>query len=111
MALTDVIALAPPWLFGEGVGVVKRFFSASKDVTAEARRALFHLTVLFIAAGVLLALFRYLWRRIAFDTSRYIEYDLRETFFNHLLKLSPSFYDDARIGDLISRASYDIEMI
>jgi len=40
-----------------------------------------------------------------------IEFDLRYDLLNHLLKLSPKFFDNSKVGDLISRASYDIEMI
>lgn len=111
--MTDVVALAPTWIFGDAIGVIESKLSGDPyySDTSVFKSHIVHLIVLFVASGLLLAIFRYLWRRISFDTSRFIEYDLRDTFFSHLLKMSPRFYDEAKIGDLISRASYDIEMI
>ncbi len=40
--------------------------------------------------------------------SRRIEIDLRDSFFEHLLKLDASFFGSTRTGDLMSRATNDI---
>ena len=111
--LTDIIALAPPWIFGEAIGIFGEYGSGSGIFATEEAffDQIFRLSLLLLLFGVLLATFRYLWRRISFDTSRLIEYDLRDKFLSHLLKLSPGFFDNAKVGDLISRASYDIQMI
>jgi len=37
-----------------------------------------------------------------------IEYDMREEVFDHLQKLSFSFYDDAKVGQLMSRVTNDL---
>ena len=37
-----------------------------------------------------------------------IEYDMREEVFEHLQKLSFSFYDDAKVGQLMSRVTNDL---
>lgn len=55
--------------------------------------------------------FRFLMRKILIGISRWIEFDLREHLFTHLLRLSPSFYDHHYTGDLMARATDDIERV
>ena len=40
-----------------------------------------------------------------------ISRDLRVHLFDHLLHLSPDFYDNRRTGDLLSQASNDTELV
>ncbi|MCA9433591.1 MAG: hypothetical protein KC940_23930, partial [Candidatus Omnitrophica bacterium] len=56
-------------------------------------------------------LFRFLQRRIIIGISRKIEYDLRNDLFEHLLKLSPSFYNRMTTGDIVARATNDMNQV
>jgi ATP-binding cassette subfamily B multidrug efflux pump len=62
---------------------------------------------LAIASGI----FRFGMRRTLIWMSRKIEYDLRSELVRHLLKLSPSFYDRNRTGDIMARATNDLEAV
>lgn len=68
-------------------------------------------------AGVLLGLalvgglFLFLTRRILVGASRLIEYDLRNDFFAHLQRLPSAFYHVNRTGDLMSRATNDLNAV
>lgn len=53
----------------------------------------------------------YLQRIFIIITSRKIEYEIRNDFFAHLMRLSPSYYDRMKTGDIISRATQDIEQV
>lgn len=55
--------------------------------------------------------FRFWMRRLLIGVSRRVEYDLRGDFFEHLQKMSPSFFQRWRTGDLMSRASNDITAV
>jgi len=55
--------------------------------------------------------FRFFARRSIIWASRFIEYDLRNELFGHLLKLSASFYQRTPTGDIIARTTNDIEAI
>ena len=44
-------------------------------------------------------------------TSRYVERDLRATYVQHLLALPLSFFHKRRVGDLMARATNDVEAI
>ncbi len=52
--------------------------------------------------------FRYAMRRLIIGASRRVEYDLRSDFFAHLQRFPREYFDKARTGDLMSRASADL---
>ena len=55
--------------------------------------------------------FRFLMRRILIGTSRRIEYDLRNDFFRHIERLSFKFYNRTSTGDLMARATNDLNSV
>ncbi len=63
---------------------------------------------IFLAIVCVQGIFLYAQRWIMIGMSRDIEYDLRNDFFEHLERLSPSFYVTHRTGDLMARATNDI---
>jgi ATP-binding cassette subfamily B protein len=64
----------------------------------------------FLVVGIaaLEGFFRFWMRKLLIGVSRFVEYDLRNDFFARLQKMSPSFFQRWRTGDLMSRASNDI---
>jgi ATP-binding cassette subfamily B protein len=66
-------------------------------------------TLLILAAlrGLLVFVYRYGLYRMAYE----IEYDLRTIIYEHLSRLSFSFYDRVQSGQLISRANSDIRSV
>jgi ATP-binding cassette, subfamily B, multidrug efflux pump len=72
---------------------------------------------LIVYAGALLAValtgatFRFLMRRIIIGVSRNIEYDLRNDFFARLQLFPLSYFQSRRTGDLMSRATNDLNAV
>jgi ATP-binding cassette subfamily B protein len=66
---------------------------------------------LIVGISMVEGFFRFLMRRLLIGVSRYVEYDLRSDFFSHLQRMSSSFYQRWRTGDLMSRASNDIAAV
>jgi ATP-binding cassette subfamily B protein len=54
---------------------------------------------------------RFCMRRIIIGASREIEYDLRNDFFAHLQQLSLGYFQSHRTGDLMSRATNDLNAV
>ena len=50
-------------------------------------------------------------RRIIIGVSRHVEYDLRNDFFAHLQLLPLSYFQSRRTGDLMSRATNDLNAV
>lgn len=67
------------------------------------------LTILML--GLLIGVFRYVWRRCLLGTSRRVEEALRNRLFRHLQTLSARFFDTAATGDLMAHATNDINQV
>ncbi len=57
------------------------------------------------------AIFQYLTRWILIGVSREIEFDLRNDLFAHLERLSYGFYQRTRTGDIMARATNDLNAV
>jgi ATP-binding cassette subfamily B multidrug efflux pump len=64
-----------------------------------------------LAIGLVGGLFRFWTRRILIGASRSIEYDMRNDFFAHLERLPREFFQTHRTGDLMSRATNDLNAV
>ncbi len=99
---TTAIQLLSPW--------VLKF--AVDDLTAGVTRAkLRYYAVLLFGIAVVGGVFRFLMRKVVIGVSRHMEYDFRSDFFQHLQRLPPSFYQQRRTGDLMSRATNDLNAV
>ena len=54
---------------------------------------------------------RILSRILIFGVGRQVEFYLKQKIFNRFLKLEPSYFNNNRIGDLINRATSDVDNI
>lgn len=85
---------------------------AVNDLLQEVSRSkLLRYSSLVVVIAIVQGLFLFLQRRILVGMSRDIEYELRNDFLAHLLKLDTKFYQDTRTGDLISRATNDLNAV
>ena len=66
--------------------------------------------LLLVVAGVK-GIFQFLTRWIVIGASREIEFDLRNDLFRHLEGLSYSFYQRTRTGDIMARATNDLNAV
>jgi len=66
---------------------------------------------LLLAIGVIRGCFQFLMRRVIIGVSRDIEYDMRNAFFAHLQTLPLSYFQANRTGDLMSRATNDLNAV
>ena len=57
------------------------------------------------------AIFQFLTRWILIGASREIEFDLRNDLFTHLERLSYGFYQRTRTGDIMARATNDLNAV
>ena len=61
--------------------------------------------------ALLVAVGGYAMRRLLGSASTRIEYDIRTKYFDHLLTLPLSFYQTQRTGDLMARATNDLNAV
>ena len=102
VAGTAAVGLAAPWVLKLAIDDLTRGIDAAK--------------VRFYAAAVVAlaatgGVFRFYMRRIIIGVSRDIEYDLRNDFFAHLQRLDLAYFQRNRTGDLMSRATNDLNAV
>ncbi|GCD83216.1 ABC transporter transmembrane domain-containing protein [Parageobacillus thermoglucosidasius] len=68
------------------------------------------MAVLFVVAVVSYVL-RYWWRVLIFGSAAKLSRQLRNELYAHFTKMSPSFYQRKRIGDLMAHATNDLQAI
>src|SRR4029077_14524611 len=78
---------------------------------AVTRQKLLEYGSLLFAIRIVGGYFRFLMRRILTGVSRHIEYDMRNDFFAHLEQLPLSYFQFHRTGDLMSRATNDLNAV
>ena len=96
------VALSAPMVLGFAVDDLTRGVTSQKLVLYGA---------LLLAIGVFSGLFMFLSRRIIVGASRHIEYDLRNDFFAYLQRLPVGYFQHRRTGDLMSRATNDLNAV
>ena len=100
--VTTIIQLLSPWVLKYAIDDLHAGVTRSK-------LAFYASTLLGIACigGV----FRYLMRRILIGASRDIEFDVRNAFFARLQQMPLGYYQARRTGDLMSRATNDLNAV
>lgn len=67
--------------------------------------------MMVLAASLVSGVLLFLQRRILIGMSRYVEYDLRQDFYAHLVDQPLSFFHEHRVGDLMARATNDLSAV
>ncbi len=108
-------------VLGMGALVLKDIFGAVQPlvigIAIDGLTRNFDLHRLLLMAGALAALsalkgfFQYWMRVILIGISRDIEYDLRNDLFSTLVDLSGDFYSKYRTGDIMARATNDLNAV
>jgi ATP-binding cassette subfamily B protein len=108
-------ALAYTCLFAGAVLtiLIPRFTGQAIDLALGSGQhsALALLALAILAAGILRSLFSYGQGYLAEFLSNKVAYDLRNTIYNRLQTLSYAFHDRAQTGQLMSRATSDVEAV
>src|SRR6266566_4598895 len=75
------------------------------------RQKLLTYSLLLIAVALTKGIFQFLTRWVVIGISREIEFDLRNDLFQHLESLSYSYYQRTRTGDIMARATNDLNAV
>lgn len=103
VVVANTFAIAAPELLGRAIDALERPGITARTIAIYAG--------LVVAAAVVSGAARYGMRELLNGLSRRIETDLRDDFFEHLLRLDATAYTDTRTGDLMSRATNDMQAV
>jgi ATP-binding cassette, subfamily B, multidrug efflux pump len=99
---TDFIALVIPWLLKNFIDLLPQKPSGSELA--------WYAGMLFLAA-IGQGVSRFGWRKYLFGPSRKIEVDILNKLFQHLQTLDKTFFQNQKVGDLMSRATNDLRAV
>ncbi|MEK3864785.1 ABC transporter transmembrane domain-containing protein [Paenibacillus sp. FSL H7-0716] len=98
-----VLELLPPRLLGNAIDDIVR----GSITTASLAK---YIGMIFILLLVIYWI-TYIWMHKLFGGSNLVERLLRSRFMNHLMTMTPSFFEKNRTGDLMARATNDIRAV
>ena len=95
-----------------GVYIPKVISQAIDDleVATQFDQFLYYVGAIVIFASIMWVI-RMASRILIFGVGRQVEFDLKQKIFNQLLTLEPSYFSNHTIGDLINRATSDVDNI
>jgi len=103
LMVTNILVVIPPWLIGQAIDSIY-----TQTLTAR-------LLVLFIGSMFLIMIFNYasnyVWQYQLFGGAYVIERQLRGKLMHHFLKMTPTFYEKNKTGDLMARSTNDLRAI
>ena len=103
LSLVSVFNLIPPRVIGNVVDNI-----ASRELT---NKYLFINLAYLVSAALIMYGLRYVWRVYIFGAAYNLGRLLRFRLFQHFTKMSPSFYQKYRTGDLMAHATNDINSV
>ena len=99
---TTAFSLAVPWMLGEGID----------NVLGQGERGFLILAAgVVVGASALRGASAYGQTYLSQLVSQKTSYDIRNALFNHPQRLSFSYHDQAQTGQLMSRATVDVEAV
>ena len=99
---TQAAGLVIPYLTG-------RIIDAAQ--AGDSRRTIYGYALLIVVAGAVKAVMMFFRRWLAGRLSLAVEYDLRNRMYAHMQRLSYRFFDRHQTGQLLSRATVDVQAV
>jgi len=102
LLVVNALGVYIPLLIRSGVDTLSKSFSF---------RQIIHYVVLIALLSSAMWMMRMASRMWIFGVGRQVEFDLKQRIFQHLLQLEPAYFTVNTPGDLISRATSDVDNI
>lgn len=97
LAFVSLMTLIPPYIVGVIVDHIEK-----QTLT---KQILFSWVGVLLFVGLIIYILRFLWRIMIFGASIRLARQLRNQLYEHFTKMSPSFYQSKRTGDLMAHAT------
>lgn len=105
--LTNFFGIYGVIFIGNSVDLIEEYLHKSPDNYLE----LFKQAGLIILFAVISGIFKFYMRQTIIVSSRKIENDMKNDIYNHYQSLTPTFYKNNKIGDLMNRITEDVAAV
>src|SRR6476660_3263265 len=75
------------------------------------REKVIYYPLVILGINFMAGVFLFLQRRLLINTSRHIEFDMRQDFYASLVNQPAAYFHENRVGDLMARATNDLGAI
>jgi len=109
-ALWGIVSLFIVNALGTYIPILIRNSIDDLQIALNVDKILYYAMLIFILASIMWGI-RMVSRILLFGVGRQVEFDLKQKIFEHILTLEASYFAENTIGDLINRATSDVENI
>lgn len=109
-ALGGIVSLFIVNALGTYIPILIRNSIDDLQIALNVDKIFYYAMLIFILASIMWGI-RMVSRILLFGVGRKVEFDLRQKIFEHILTLEASYFSENTIGDLINRATSDVENI
>jgi ATP-binding cassette, subfamily B, multidrug efflux pump len=102
LLVTNALGVLIPWLLKVAID------DLGKNLQYQ---GILYYTGLILALATIMGLIRVWSRVLIFSIGRLVEFDLKGQIFAHLLRMAPSYFAKNPVGDLINRATSDVDSV
>lgn len=103
LIVASVVEILPPWVVGNAIDTI----TLGEMTTSQLWQYFFIFLVIIVVAYIL----NYIWQYQLFGGSISIERILRTKLNRKFLRMTPTFYEKNRTGDLMARATNDLNAV
>ncbi|MET3576482.1 ABC transporter ATP-binding protein [Bhargavaea ullalensis] len=103
LTVTNVLVVVPPWLIGRAIDTMYK-----GNMTTGFLWGFAGIMLLIMAVGYAS---NFVWQYQLFGGANVIERTLRSRLMRHFLKMTPTFYEKNRTGDLMARSTNDLRAL
>ncbi|MFP7295682.1 ABC transporter ATP-binding protein [Neobacillus niacini] len=103
LILVGILDVVPPKLIGMAIDDIQVGEISNEKIV---KYVAYLIIIMVFSYGI-----TYVWMYKLFGGAFLVERKLRSSFIQHLLKMSPAFYEKNRTGDLMARATNDLKAI
>jgi ATP-binding cassette subfamily B protein len=109
-ALWGIVSLFIVNALGTYIPILIRNSIDDLQIALNVDKIFYYAMLIFVLASIMWVI-RMVSRILLFGVGRQVEFDLRQKIFEHILTLDASYFAENTIGDLINRATSDVENI
>jgi ATP-binding cassette, subfamily B, multidrug efflux pump len=105
LLIVNLLSARIPLVIGEGVEALKQ------GATGGGGQSVLPIGLWILGLSTVMMMIRLWSRMLLFGVGRQVEFDLKQKLFDHLLVMDPAYFGANRIGDLINRATSDVDSV
>lgn len=103
LIIVDAMQLIVPQIFKRVIDLLASGMATSGQILK--------LGLAVLGIYILMGFFRFFWRYLVIGASHRIDRNIRQELYDHLQTLSPQYYDQTKVGDIMAHATNDISAV